>query len=541
QGIVDWVNDSFATVLPEREDISSGAVSYTPATAWNAVGNNNSVSIHPYFSDAREEEAQQVLKLIEQAHADNAVHSVAVLVSSRTHLAEIVPLLRQKGRRFRAVEIEHLGNRPIVQDLLALTRALLQPADRTAWLAVLRAPWCGFTLDDLHRLAAVRPGENVPDLLRDERHLQTLTQDARDRLARILPVLISAVNNRRRRFVRDWVEGVWQAIGGPAGVAGAEDINDANAFFEFLGALEQSADIADINRIEDNLAELFARTDPGVGEDLQIMTIHKAKGLEFDAVILPGLGRRQRSDESSLLRWLERPREHGVDLLLASIRPVGSDADVIYDFLGALQTEKQLLEQGRLLYVAATRARKVLHLLGHVNLRESRGELSLTPPPKGSLLAQLWPLVKESFMDGFNKLKADGLTMPSPDSSLVRGKNQQLRRLPKDWRQPAPPDAVAVRRLEPETATTDSAVEYLWAGETAKHVGTVVHKFLQQIAEQGLDGWADARVTASRPLVQSRLRQLGVAESELAGAVDRVEQALLRTLADDDGKWVLGG
>ncbi len=92
----------------------------------------------------REREAHRVLELVRRRRAtEHRKASVAVLVRSRSHLLEIVPRLKDAGLRFRAVEIEPLAGRAAVRDLYALTRALLHLADRTAWLSVLRAPWCG--------------------------------------------------------------------------------------------------------------------------------------------------------------------------------------------------------------------------------------------------------------------------------------------------------------------------------------------------------------------------------------------------------------
>ena len=88
---------------------------------------------------------------------DDRIATTAILVRNRSHLADIVPRLREAGLRFRAIEIEGLGHRPVVQDLLALTRALSHPADSSAWLALLRAPWCGLLLSDIHALASSNP------------------------------------------------------------------------------------------------------------------------------------------------------------------------------------------------------------------------------------------------------------------------------------------------------------------------------------------------------------------------------------------------
>ena len=74
-----------------------------------------------------------------------ATFPIAVLVRSRTHLPELVEALRAAGIAYRAVKTDRLSDRPLVRDLEALRAALTDLADRTAWLAVLRAPWCGLS------------------------------------------------------------------------------------------------------------------------------------------------------------------------------------------------------------------------------------------------------------------------------------------------------------------------------------------------------------------------------------------------------------
>ncbi|MGH8685552.1 MAG: UvrD-helicase domain-containing protein, partial [Nitrosospira sp.] len=167
RGIVEWINATFAQMMPERENITLGAVPYTPSVATHDSLSGAAVSVHPFFNNDHAAEAVKVVEIVMQARRDDpsAKTTTAILVRNRSHLHEIIPRLKEAGVRFRAIEIEGLGHRPVVQDLLALTRALAHPADRLAWLALLRAPWCGLTLADIHALVSAHllpiPG-NIP-------------------------------------------------------------------------------------------------------------------------------------------------------------------------------------------------------------------------------------------------------------------------------------------------------------------------------------------------------------------------------------------
>jgi ATP-dependent helicase/nuclease subunit A len=72
------------------------------------------------------------------------------------------------------------------------------------------------------------------------------------------------------------------------------------------------------------------------------------------------------------------------------------------------------------------------------------------------------------------------------------------------------------------------------------HVGTIVHRYLQRFADQGIDAWTADRVRALGAVFDSELQLLGVEQREVRDATARVMAALTRSLADPGGRWVLG-
>jgi ATP-dependent helicase/nuclease subunit A len=357
--LIEWMNRTFAEIFPKEEDIDRGAVSFSPSVARCTDDPSAAVSVHPFVGEDQAAEAERMVALI----GDSAA-TTAILVRARSHLTALISLLRRRNIPFQAIEIDQLGERAVIQDLMALTFALLHLADRISWLAVLRAPWCGLKLEDLHTVAAEDSRAAIWDLLR--LHGGRLTADGKARIERCLPVLQDAVEQRGRVPLRALIEQTWMRLGGPACVDDDSELADANAYFDLLGGFEEAGDLPDFALLREQVAELFAQPDSKAGDRLQIMTIHKAKGLEFDRVILPGLGQRGRSDDSELLIFEEQQGE----LLLAPMEQTRGDSDPLYKYVKHLGTEKSKQETARLLYVAATRARHQLHLLGCARFRE---------------------------------------------------------------------------------------------------------------------------------------------------------------------------
>ena len=218
---------------------------------------------------------------------------IAVLGRARSHLAPIAAALHEAGIPFRAVELEKLAARPEVLDALALARSLLNPEDRVAWLGVLRAPWCGLSLDDLHTLAGcddpVSHPHPIPELLAERIHL--LSEEGRPAVARVLHALAAAADlctAQPTTSLGTWLEQIWLRLGGAACVDTTARAN-LNLLWSCLDRLPGGEEDLLGPGLGAALDKLTALPDPASSSDcgVQLMTIHKSKGLEFEVVIVP--------------------------------------------------------------------------------------------------------------------------------------------------------------------------------------------------------------------------------------------------------------
>ena len=312
------------------------------------------------------------------------------------------------GVRYRGVDLDPLDELPEVLDALALTRALLHPADRVAWLAVLHAPWCGLGLADLLRLTGegseADAGATVAGLVASRRGM--LSEDGQRLLERAWPVLDAAVEGVGRTSLVVHVERTWRSLGGDVGLS-AEGRGNVGRFLGVLREVEDGGETVDVGVLTGRLKTLYAEplSDAVVDgvKPVELMTIHKAKGLEWDVVLVPGLERGGGRSGGVLLNWLEFDGAGGsaasdaASIVLAPIWSKGTEKDKLSGWLGGVRAKREGAERKRVMYVAATRAREELHLLGAVE-RKVSGELK--EPRHDSLLKAVWPAVAERFEAG---------------------------------------------------------------------------------------------------------------------------------------------
>jgi ATP-dependent helicase/nuclease subunit A len=542
QGIVEWVNTQFSDLFPAENNSAHGAVKYKPSVSHKAALKGNASEWHllaPTTQDESESPADQaayIAQLVKQHKSKHPKDSIAVLVRNKSHAQAIIPELAKVNIDYRATEIDLLNTCMPVRDLLSLTRALLYPHDRMAWVAVLRAPWCGLDMHDL--LIATQDTEkpiikNIEECLTQNQ----LSSDAHKKLQRFYETLAKGIAQQGRFSLTLWVQRIWLSLGGTALLINPDDAENVARFFEVLEREQQAGTISQWRNLEDAVDRLFAKQTPHSESPVEIMTIHKSKGLEFDMVIIPGLERSSRTSDKELITWMEKPTANGERLLLiAALHAKGRDKDKLYEYIYSQHKEKDNLETDRLLYVACTRAVKKLHLVANIKLEED----TIKTPAKGTLLYRLWHTIDRHTID-----------KNLPEVKFFTIKNNEKNSHPNfilslspEWQKPTAPEQQLLQQYRgnnqlAEVSGDNIATPDALLQREQRYIGTVVHLALQQITDSGYQTWNQERIEQQIPFWRSQLIHHGIAKAQLDNAIEKVINAIKSTLDDEVGCWIL--
>lgn len=548
QAVVNWVNNVFDVAFPAQNDINRGAVSYQPSVPFDTKERLSShVECHGFFGeDGEEAEAKFVASLIQQQQDVDDSQSIAILVRNRPHLVKIIRALRDNNITYQAVDIDPLLSRTCVQDLLTITRIIQDPSDYLAWLAFLRAPWCGLSLSELtillgdHIYADTNPlNHNVFELLFDDSLLSLLNDAPLARLMHARDLVAETLQQKQRKPIAAAVEALWFALGGALTANNENELIDARTFLQLLTKHEKGGRIRQWQAFYAGLQKLYAKPTPPEGDrqPVQLMTMHKSKGLEFDMVFVCGLSRQGKADDSPLLFWHERLSSYSEPLtLLSPLSPkIESDTDPVYAFLKEESKQSRLLEDTRLLYVACTRAKSRLYLTASLNETEP-GDVK--PPANNTMLARIWGGIKDEVV-----LHAAGVTeqlnVGEPQSgNLVRHLTNDALDLLKEMLhadQQEVSDAVKpafdnseINIFDEDTTDGNSAI-----------VGTLVHRILAVITEDGVDTWNSAKIESMKPHWLANLKAEAVPSVTAEQAVTTICSSLNKMLNDKTSLWLL--
>ncbi len=527
--ILSWVHEHFEPMMARE---SNAEVEFRAAEGSREPA-GFAPEWHALVADDGEKEATAVARLAKSAQTRG---SVAILVRNRNHLTKILPALRQAEVDYEAVEIDQLGTRQYILDLLSLTRALLHIGDRTAWLACLRAPWCGLSLADLSTLAEGERDKTILELLSDPAKIAALSPEARSRAIRTGEILSAGVAQAGRSPLRMLVENTWLLLGGPAVLRESYQTSDIKVFFLLLDGVERGGTITDFRQLNNRLSCLFAKSAPDPNS-VQVMTIFKAKGLEFDTVILPKLEGITQTPERDLLIWDEVIAQDGSSALRVAAQPRKGEDTEAYRMIRDAQKHKNEQELKRLLYVACTRAKNALYLVGNAKLKKDN---TLEQPRSGTFLKLLWPTAEKEFQSVMRR-SAPQMFLPFEKAAKPDGRPEPqtiLRRVPASWELPRFSPWVRWQPPFQETTPSTRKISYEWVSDTGRHVGTVVHVLLKRAAEDS-SLWNAEHVLSLAPIIKSELLRLGVPRVDEPAASERVIRAVVNTLSSETGRWIL--
>ncbi len=495
--------------------------------------------------------AAEIRRLIDEWRARplpadrTAPWKIAILGRNRTHLHEVTKALEPDS--YQAINIVPLGGRQEVLDLLALTRALLHPADRTAWLALLRTPWCGLTLVDLHTLAGQDAPEDsqtaVFDLLRERGAL--LTPDGIARLEPFWLVIESALAHRDLIPLSRLVARTARAFAADSFYDDSERAN-ATRYLQMLAELESQPEPITIARLSRSLEALYANPST-TNDQVQMMTIHGAKGLEWDFVVVPQMESGAGADRGKLLAWLDLEDSsadddsvaHGI---IAPVQARGDDTHPLNQWMNSIRSAREKAEVKRLFYVAATRAREEVHLFAAPK-RKQNGE----PERRAkTLLEAAWPAAEPAFNQTepaiLPALAAADLTLVPPPAPRT------LQRIPLSSFPPSVSNAsssqlTASQLSAHESITTPHQPIRPEGSFEARILGNATHTLLELLTQRAATGepfeTLHSEAKTWTPRIQTLLRAAGLAPESVPAATATILRSLTRTLEDPHGRWLL--
>ena len=501
------------------------------------------------------------LPRMEAARDAGQKYRIAVLGRARTALAPIATALRDAGIPFRAVELESLQDRSEILDAVALARALANPEDRVAWLGVLRAPWCGLTLAELHAVAGTddRPQPATIQQLLQQR-LDLLSPDSRKSAQRVLAAFASVPHLRNTLptvSVGTLLQQLWRSLGGDRCVDAGARAN-LDLFWNLLDNLPAGEQDLNGPALDAALADFFSLPDPASGSEcgVQLMTIHKSKGLEFEVVVVPDLQAQSGRSKPDLLSWLERgvvqPDKSGelTEFLVAPLQFKGSDRGQAKSWVDRTRRERESQEMRRILYVAATRARDELHLFAQQAYKIEDDDSRTLIEPRNSLLHIAWPAFEEEIRNRFDQWKtlapedaepAELTTIAAAENNVViMPRPTTLRRLPTDFA--ATTTDATLSAVGSVIGLGEAAYQRHEGGLLSRCLGNAVHKLLEELARLRFSLDWDASLAALeniRPRITAMVRATGISITRAEEVASQAFDIARSASRDSFGQWIL--
>ncbi|MBW2631242.1 MAG: UvrD-helicase domain-containing protein [Deltaproteobacteria bacterium] len=481
--LIEWTNSLFGETVMKEPDADADEVPFGPSETAAGKENGGAISLS-LFADsdiekARDNEAAWLAgKVGEVMKETGEDRSIAILLFTRNRISRYLQAFKNEGIPLQVREGLSLARRPEVMHLIKIAELMATPHNDLAWASILRSPWSWFDTNLLYETARQEPESWMGKIL--------LTAQLHPDMEK----LTNAIDNASRRVGRDslgtTVRRFWEDLDGPrrtASMYGMAGVANCLQFLEILEDARQGTPLNDLYYVKATISSRYEPADPAASRSpVQMMTIHKAKGLEFDIVFLPFMDWKPLSGGSGALPpyLLERiPGAAGEHVVAIGRDRRSKQSPPVYELLKKFQKNRRWGEAKRLFYVAATRAKETLFMSGIAKLKDD----DILTAGKGNILE--WVMEHEG-IDG-----ADINSVPAGKNIAV-GINPVPLHMPPDGTKDKPvlpePYALSPERPAYTMAKSPSSMvdDALLAEETLsddealfnRMRGTVIHNIL---------------------------------------------------------------
>ena len=374
EGLIDWCNDLFGNTVMIHPNADADEVPFSASVPAPGAGGEAMISLNLFTGDAETAKAKEAKWLAREVRGfiaeTEGKKSLAILLFTRNRLHRYLQAFKAESIPLQVKEGLLLAERPEILHLMQIARVIARPHDDLAWASLIRSPWNWFGQNLLHRVSLKDPvgwrdkiltaAEEHPEMSALRRAIeQALKRGGRDPLGQV---------------VRDF----WEMLDGPrvtAALYGMAGIANCRQFFQVLETVEQGIPQETLTRMEALLKTLYEPVDPmAFRSPVTMMTVHGAKGLEFDIVFIPFLDWRPLSSGGQVppTYLLERiPGASGRYLVAMGTDRRTGEPTPLFQLLKKFQQDRRMGEAKRLFYVAATRAREALFLSGIAGVKDN--------------------------------------------------------------------------------------------------------------------------------------------------------------------------
>lgn len=440
--LIQELNAQFQHIFPSKEDLMLGGVSFRPAHP--ARPENPDSELYAHYYPSAEAQTLRILDIIQEAKKFPNI-SVAILVKNRYQLPLILDAMKAKSVPFQGVDLTALGQLPHIRDVWHITQLLLNPHNRLHELVVLRSPFCGLSLDALQILAQAAPQKT----LLDKQYLRLLDESYQLRFNHLIDAFDEANQWRYQKPFLETLQALLTALNIDQTLNESQQY-ELRKFFDIIHEFCDKHVWPDSHQIQETLNNTYIAFAEGL--NLQVMTIHKSKGLEFDWVIIPYMGDANKPPSANAFEWIPLPTSN-FSLPAFCLSAHGEHIELLKWY----EQQHAIHENQRLCYVALTRAKSRLYLLDDKDKAEKNSFRSLFP---------------EHF---FTAKESLGEVAISPT-------HEELKRLP-------------IQAFQPHSKALPTT--FMGAGEPfqnaheVKHLGIALHRLLQWICEYHPDSMDD--------------------------------------------------